>query len=160
MSTVNEKTDVSSGQELVITRSFNAPRDLVWKAWTDSKMISQWFGPKGFTIPLCEWTPEAGKTLRIQMKAPDGVIYPMDGTFQEVVKPERLVFVSAALDTNGKRLFEVMNIILFTEEAGKTKLTLRLRAFNITPEGAPYLNGMNEGWNMSLDKLESLLQTL
>ena len=53
-----------------------------------------------------------------------------------------------------------MNTILFSEEGGKTKLTLRLRPFNITPEGAPYLAGMNEGWNMSLDKLMELLKKL
>jgi len=160
METTEKKKGSHPEKELEIIRIFNAPRELVWKAWTEEKALASWWGPKGFTNPVCEWDPKPGKSLQIHMKAPDGVVYPMDGTFQEIVKLERIVFVSAALDTKGKRLFEIMNTILFSEEGGKTKLTLRLRPFNITPEGAPYLAGMNEGWNMSLDKLMELLKKL
>lgn len=147
-------------KELTITRVFDAPRNLVWKAWMDSKHIEKWWGPKGFTNPVCEWDAQSGNKILIHMKAPDGVIYPMDGEFVEVKKPERLVFISAALDKRGDRLFEVENTITFVEMGDKTKLTLYFGFYNITPEGAGYIGGAEMGWNMSLDKLVNYLKTL
>ncbi len=149
-----------ANKELTITRTFNAPRELVWKAWTDEKHIEQWWGPKGFTNPVCNWNATAGGDILIHMKAPDGVIYPMDGQFQEIIKPEKLVFTSAALDKNGSRLFEILNTITFFEESGKTKIVLHFVVSKITPEGAPYLTGQEMGWNMSLDKLTNYLHDL
>ena len=66
-------------KELTINRVFNAPRELVWNAWTNQEHIEQWWGPKGFTNPVCEWNAKVGNKILIHMKAPDGVIYPMDG---------------------------------------------------------------------------------
>jgi len=148
---------VSSEKEMSITRIFNAPRQLVFKAWTDPEQLVKWWGPKGFTNPICEVDAKPGGTILIHMKAPDGMVYPMDGEFHEIVEPERLVFTSAALDKNGKRLFEVLNTVIFTEENGKTKLSLQAEVSNITAEGKPYLDGMNEGWNQSLDRLADLV---
>ncbi len=149
-----------ANKELTITRTFNAPRELVWKTWTDEKHIEQWWGPKGFTNPVCNWNAKSGGGILIHMKAPDGVIYPMDGVFQEVVNLEKIVFTSAALDKNGKRLFEILNTITFIEEGNKTKLVLYFVVSNVTAEGAPYLAGMEMGWNMSLDKLVDYLVNL
>jgi uncharacterized protein YndB with AHSA1/START domain len=87
------------------------------------------------------------------MRAPDGVVYPMTGTFVEIVKPERLVFISAALDNNGEPLFEVLNTVTFAADGGKTKLTLHARVSKVRGEAAPSLAGMEEGWSMSLDRL-------
>ena len=144
-------------KELTITRIFNASRELVWKVWTDAKHIQQWWGPKGFTNPVCEWNARAGEKIFIQMKGPDNMIYPMDGIFDEIIKPEKIVFTSAALDKNGNRLFEIINTITFVEDKNKTKLILHFTVINATPEGAPYLAGMETGWNMSLDKLTDYL---
>ena len=149
-----------ANRELTISRTFNAPRELVWKVWTDANHLKNWWGPKGFTNPLCEWPAQAGSKLLIHMKAPDGVIYPMDGEFREIIKPEKLVFMSAALDKNGGRLFEILNTIVFVEEAGKTKIVLHFVVSNVTAEGAPYLAGMEMGWNMSLDKLVDYIDDL
>ena len=113
----------SSQWDLVITRIFDAPRSLVWKAWTDPAHIVQWWGPKGFTNPRCEWNAREKGSIYIDMRGPDGTIYPMDGVFDEIVEPERIVFRSAALDENGKPMFEVLNTAEFAEQGEKTKLT-------------------------------------
>jgi len=147
-------------REMVLTRTLNAPLELVWQAWTEQKHITKWWGPKGFTNPVCQWDAKAGNTIIIHMQAPDGVTYPMDGQFVEIVKPEKLVFLSAALTREGKRLFELHNTVTFKEDGNKTVLTIHITVSNITDEGAPYLDGMNMGWNQSIDKLDQYLQTI
>lgn len=150
----------TQNKELTITRTFNAPRKLVWEAWTDVKHIEQWWGPKGFTNPVCEWNAEVGGKINIQMKAPDGVIYPMDGVFDEIIKNEKLVFTSAALNKNGGHDFDIHNTITFIEEGDKTKIILHFVFYNINSEGPHYISGAEMGWNMSLDKLVTLLNNL
>jgi len=140
-------------EELVLTRTFDAPRDLVWKAWTDPAHVSQWWGPTGFTNPRCEWEAHPGGKIHIDMRAPDGVVYPMSGVMKEVSAPERLVFVSSALDENGKSMFDVLTTATFVEQSGKTTLTLKLQVLTTTARAPQYLKGMEMGWKMSLDRL-------
>src|SRR5680860_496485 len=87
----------STNRDLTITRVFDAPRDLVYKAWTDPALMTRWFGPKDFTNPVCELDVRPGGAILIHMQGPDGTVYPMTGEFQEVVPPERLVFTSSAV---------------------------------------------------------------
>ena len=143
-----------SQPELNITRVFDAPRALVFKAWTDPERLQRWWGPKAFTNPVCELDPRPGGAIRIHMRGPDGAVYPMTGVYQEVVEPERIVFTSAALDENGNPMFEILNSITFADEEGKTKLTLRARVTKATAEAPRYLAGMQQGWSQSLDRLE------
>jgi len=147
-------------RELVIMRVLNAPRKLVWKAWIDPKHVAQWWGPKGFTNPVCELDVRPGGAIRIHMRGPDGTVYPMTGVYQEIVEPERLVFTSGALDKQGKPLFEVLTTVTLTEQGGKTTLTVRARVVKSTDEAAPYLAGMNEGWNQTLDRLTAYVAKL
>jgi uncharacterized protein YndB with AHSA1/START domain len=140
-------------QELITTRIFDAPREVVFRAWTDPERLKRWWGPKNFTNPVCEVDVRPGGAIRIHMRAPDGVIYPMTGTFHEVVEPERLVFTSSALDNHGEPLFEILNTVTFAEEGGKTKLTLRATVSKVRGEAAPHLAGMEQGWSMTLDRL-------
>ena len=147
---------ISSEKEMSLMRIINAPRQIVFKAWTDPGELAKWWGPEGFTNPVCKIDAKPGGTIHIDMKAPDGTVYPMDGEFHELVEPERLVFTSAALDKNGKRLFEVLNTVTFIDQDGKTKLNLHAAVSNITDEGKQYIEGMNEGWNQSLDRLDEL----
>src|SRR6201981_2378158 len=79
-------------REITITRVFDAPRAMVFKAWTDAKELAQWWGPKGFTNPVCELDVRVGGAIRIHMRSPDGSVYPMKGDFREIVPPERLAF--------------------------------------------------------------------
>jgi uncharacterized protein YndB with AHSA1/START domain len=150
----------SSEWDLMITRVFDAPRALVFKAWTETRHLAQWWGPKGFTNPVCEMDVRVGGELRIHMRAPDGVVYPMKGAFKEIVAPERLVFVSSALDGDGKSMFDILNTVLFAEECGKTTLTLQARVITATGHAPQYLKGMQMGWTQSLDRLEERLVTM
>lgn len=143
--------------KVAITRVFDAPRALVWQAWTDPKMMAQWFGPRGFTSSVPELDLRVGGALRIVMHGPDGNDYPMVGTFLEVVPPERLVFSSAAVDNDGNRLLEGETTVTFTEKAGKTTLSLKAHAVGLVPIAAQMLAGMEAGWTQSIDKLEELV---
>ena len=144
-------------QELVLTRVFDAPRELVFKLWTDPKHVAQWWGPHGFTNPVCELDLRPGGAIRIHMRGPDGTVYPMTGVYNEVVEPERLVFTSAALDADGNPMFEVLTTVTFAEQSGKTKQILRARVIKRTAQAAPYLKGMEAGWTQSLERLAESL---
>jgi uncharacterized protein YndB with AHSA1/START domain len=146
---------VSSEGELTITRIINAPREIVFKAWVDPEQLEKWWGPNGFTNPVCKIDPIPGGAIYIDMKGPDGTVYPMDGEIHEIIEPRRIVFTSAALDKNGNRLLEVINTVEFTEENGKTRLTLHAAPYRVTDEGRQYLEGMNAGWNQSIDRLDA-----
>ena len=101
-----------------------------------------------------------GGAIRIHMRAPDGVVYPMTGVFQEIVVPERLVFVGSALDDKGNSMFDVLNTVTFAEQRGKTALTLQLRVIKATAAAPQYLKGMEMGWTQSLDRLGALLGSI
>jgi uncharacterized protein YndB with AHSA1/START domain len=128
--TADSQTPTASSQtptadrEIVISRVFDAPRELVFKVWTDSQHVAEWWGPNGFTTTLHEMDVRPGGVWRFVMHAPDGVDYPNKIVFAEVVEPERLVFShgSGAPDDAG---FEVT--ITFADEGGKTRLTMRQR---------------------------------
>ena len=144
-------------REITITRVFDAPRAMVFKAWTDPKQIAQWWGPKGFTNPICEFDARVGGAIRVHMRAPDGNVYPMGGEVREIVPPERLVFTNNALDADGNPIIQGFTTVTFAEEGGKTKMTLHTRGTAMTEVAAGYLKGMEMGWTMSLDKLQALL---
>jgi uncharacterized protein YndB with AHSA1/START domain len=146
--------------EVVITRVLDAPCELVWKAWTDPKHLAQWWGPKGFTNPVCEWDAKPGSAIYVVMRGPNGVDYPMGGAFREIVEPERLVFTSGALDEKGNLLFELLHTITFAERAAKTTLTVRSHVIKSTPKAAQYLVGYEAGMTQSLEQLAKLLQTI
>ena len=149
----------SSEQELVLTRVFDAPRKLVFKAWTDAKCMAVWWGPHQFTNPVCELDARPGGAIRIHMRAPTGIVYPMTGVFQEVIEPERIVFTSAALDDKGNPMFEVLITVTFSEQGGKTKQIMRARVIKMTPLAAPYIAGMEQGWTQSLERLAAFVAT-
>ena len=142
---------------VTLTRVYDAPRELVWQAWTDPKMLAQWFGPRGFTSSVPELDVRVGGALRIVMHGPDGNDYPMKGVFREVVRPERLVFSNIAIDNNGKHLLEGETTVTLEAQGGKTKLTLHTYAKGMVPMAPQMLAGMQEGWSQSLDKLDELV---
>ena len=146
-----------TGHEFVITREFNASRELVFQTWTDPKHLAQWWGPRGFTNPVCHWDARPGKTIHVVMRAPNGTDYPMGGEFREIAPPERLVFTSGALDEKSKMLFEFLHTATFSERNGKTKLTLVSRVLKTTPDANKYIGGFEAGMTQSLERLEEYL---
>jgi len=154
--TAAAKTATYGQASVTLTRIFDAPRALVWKAWTDPKMMAQWFGPRGFTSTVGELDVRVGGILHIVMHGPDGNKYPMKGEFREVTAPGRLVFTNIAIDQDGKHLLEGETTVILSERNGKTTLTLQTHAIGLVPIAPQMLAGMEAGWNQSIDKLAEL----
>lgn len=144
-------------RELLLTRVFDVPRSRVFQAWIDARQVAQWWGPHGFTNPVCELDARPGGALRIEMRAPDGVVHPMTGVYDEIEAPARLVFSSGALDPLGHPMFEVRTSVTFSEQGGKTALTLHARVTMATPAAARHLDGMEPGWTQTLERLGQYL---
>jgi uncharacterized protein YndB with AHSA1/START domain len=152
--TANEKSNAAAeGYDLTLTRTFDAPRELVFQAWTDPRQVAQWWGPHHFTNPRCEVDARKGGAIVIDMRGPDGTIYPSHGVFEEAAAPERIVIKMSVPGPDGNILFEVRNTATFEERAGKTTLTLTAVVLSKQPGAEMYLNGMREGWTQSLERL-------
>jgi uncharacterized protein YndB with AHSA1/START domain len=154
-------------KELTITRIFDAPRAIVWRAWTDPEMVTKWWGPRGVTTPTCEVDARRGGKINIVMLAGKelgpaaGQEWPMTGTFEEVMPQDRLVYTASALqDRKGSRaLLETRTTVTFDDLHGKTKLTVHilLTRSSDAPEAKFAIQGMEGGWSQSLDKLGEAL---
>ena len=148
---------MSSSRELTLVRVFDVPVNTVFRYWTDPKLMAKWFGPKGFTIPVCKLTVKVGGKIYIEMEDTDGLIlkgsrYPMTGSFQEIRENKKIVYASQAL-LNGKPMIESLATVAFEEVGGKTKMTLRVAVTKATLEAEKPLRGMETGWRQSFDKL-------
>jgi uncharacterized protein YndB with AHSA1/START domain len=141
------------------TRFIDAPRERVFKAWTDPKDLAHWWGPKGFTNPVCEVDARPGGAIRIDMRGPDGIVYPMKGIVHEISEPARIVFTSSAFeDEAGEPLFQVLNTVIFIGHMGRTKVSVTANVVKAAPSVSDALAGMEEGWSQSLDRLADLLE--
>ena len=145
-------------REIRITRIFAAPRDLVWRAWTEAEQLARWFMPHGFTVPACEVDLRVGGSFRMTVRAPDGAESPTGGEFKEIDPSQRLVFTTTGFDgPDGVPMLEVLNTATFADLGDKTELTLHSVVTKASPEMAAPLAGMEEGWLQSLEKLDGLL---
>lgn len=154
------QSESTADRELVITRLLNAPRELLWKAWTDPKHLINWFGPKGFTNTFLECDIRPGGVWKFIMHGPDGVDYPNRIVFDKIVKPDYLTYTHGRFD--GPEMFRVK--VSFEEEAGKTRITMH-SIFPTTEALNGALNqakkyGALEGGNSTLDKLEEELKKM
>jgi uncharacterized protein YndB with AHSA1/START domain len=140
-------------REVVITRVIDAPRTLVFQAWTDPRHMAQWWGPRGFSNPVCELNARPGGAWHIVMRSPGGDEYPCHGVYLEVVAPERLVFTNSATDQAGRVILDGLTTATFAEHDGKTTLVLRTRMAALVKGAVPMLEGMQAGWTQSLERL-------
>jgi uncharacterized protein YndB with AHSA1/START domain len=115
----------SADREILITRVFDTPRELVWEAWTDPKQVVQWWGPHGFTDTIHEMDVRPGGVWRHTMHGPDGTDYPNECLFTEVVKPARIVF-SHRGGKPGTAAPDFQSTWTFEAQGEKTKVTLRM----------------------------------
>lgn len=150
---------ITAERTVTITRLIDAPRDLVFRLWTEREHMARWWGPRGFTNPVCEMDVRAGGAIRIDMRAPDGTVYPMTGTFREIMPPRRLVFEAVAEDRDGNPLLRSLTVVTLADEGGKTRLTVHADAIGIAPVAPQMLAGMEAGWTQSLEKLAELAKT-
>lgn len=156
-----DKLDAVLGQagrgsvsEICLRRAFGAPRALVWQAWTDPLELAQWWGPRGFSSPRCEFDLRVGGAIGIDMRAPDGTVYPMRGTVDEFSVGERLVFTASPIDAQGHPVFDCRYEVLFEERDGFTLVRLAGQVTQVhDPAAARYLAGQEQGWSESLYRL-------
>lgn len=144
-------------REMTISRLLNAPIDLAWEIWTDARHVQSWWGPHGFTSPMCRWDAKAGNDIFLEMKGPGGIIIPVKGEFVEVVKPTRLVFKTHKLDDDGKPEVTIVNSITLAAEGRKTRFELHMKVTLLTESGKIALGGVEVGTNQQLDKMETYL---
>ncbi len=152
-------------QELTLKRTFDAPRELVFKAWTDPKLVSQWFSPTGFTNPVAEIDGRLGGKLYIVMHGPMGTEYdydmPIRGAFTEYDPPRRLVFTNRGIfDEQGNPQLDTLCEVTFTELGAKTEMTLHITLVKVNPVAEAAWAGAEMGWNQTLDKLVSVVADL
>ncbi len=143
-------------KELKMTRTFDASREVVFNAWIDAKQMAKWFGPKGFTTTFSQHDARPGGLSIMEMHGPDGSVYPGKATFREIVPPQRIVMTTSAV-ADGKEVLETLVTVTFTEKNKKTTMTVNVEVVKAGPEAKPYLDGMEEGWKHTLDKLVELM---
>jgi uncharacterized protein YndB with AHSA1/START domain len=144
-----------SDREIVMTRLFDAPRALVFDAYTNPEHLPHWFGPRGWTLPVCEIDLRPGGSWRFVMRGPDGTEMGMSGVYQEIAPPERLVSTESFDDYPG----ETLNTLTLTEEDGKTTYTVTVLYPSKEVRDAVLASGMQEGAAESFDRLAEHLQT-
>src|ERR1700722_18499286 len=160
---------VSEGERMVITRVFDAPRELVWKAWTDPKYVMQWWGPKGFTAPVCKMDVRVGGKSLLCMKTPDGYEGWNAIEYHEIVPLERIVSSMYFSDSEGNKIDPeqlgiepeaidgAYHVTIFEDLGnGQTKLTF----IGNEPMESAKNSGQMEGWIETLDKVAEVVAEL
>ena len=144
-------------EEVIVTRVLNAPRAMVFKAWTDQTQVVEWWGPHHFTNRIRKWEARPGGTIDLDMIGPDGTPYPMGGKFTKIDEPKSIEFTSFVPGPDGKPVFEVLTEITLAENGGKTTLTMHARITGRTDAAAQFLKGMEAGWTQSLERLDAFV---
>lgn len=151
----------AKGSELVLTRVFDAPRERVWKAWTEPEEVMRWWGPKGFTAPSAEIDLRVGGKYLYCMRAPDGKDYWSTGVYREIVPMTKLVASDSFADEKGNVVpatyygmsadlpLQMLITLTFEDLGGTTKMTLRHSGFPAGPDASM----AEQGWSESFDKL-------
>lgn len=148
---------ITKRRELYISRFYSVSRQQVFRAWTDPKQVARWWGPKDFTNPVCEIEARIGGRIRIVMRAPDGTDYAMQATVIDLRANERFAFDFEAMDKSGKPALQGRLSVSFTDEDGKTRLSLSTYAEGLGPDAVDMLEGMETGWNQSLERFARLI---
>ncbi|AYV56638.1 hypothetical protein CH370_16900 [Leptospira kmetyi] len=170
MSVQNEVSVETRERELILSRIFDAPKNLVYRVWTDPKHIVFWWGPKDFTNPICEVDLKVGGKYRLVMRSPEGIDYPLQGVYLEIVENEKIVSTDVMDDHPVEWMNELKEkldgspdspnftaTVTFEEYRGKTKVTIRSTFASNKVRDAFQAMGMIEGWSESLVRFEAEL---
>lgn len=165
-SATNQVSGDQMSTQLTITRVFDAPRELVWKAWTEPDMIMKWWSPAGYTAPMAKVDFKVGGKYLMAMRSPEGQDFYSTGIYTEVVPMDRIVFTDSFADADGNVVsaavygmgdtipLESRVIVQFEDQGSKTRMTL-------THSGLPqdeHLELTKAGWNDMFDKLDQTLK--
>jgi len=155
----------TADRALVIERTFDAPRDLVWRAWSEPDLFMRWWGPKDYSCPACKIDFRVGGSWLACMRSTEGQDIWATGEYREIVPKERIVCTDNFADADGNVVpashyeipgdfsSEMIITVTLQESNGKTKMTLRHTGL----PGGEMAEGANEGWNQSFDKLAESL---
>ncbi len=155
-------TATQTSEALLITRFFDVPKELVWKAFTEPDSLMKWWGPKNFTAPVCKINLHVGGEYLFCMRSPEGKDYWSKGTYREIIPQQRLEMTDSFADEKGDTVpasyyempgewpLELQVTVTFEEQDGKTKMTLRHVGLPVEMK-----DPCSEGWNQSFDKLEA-----
>lgn len=152
--TKSRGTPTVQDRVLLFTRVFNAPRDLVFKAWTDPEQLVKWFAPEGFTVTFLEMDLRPGGAWRKCMRSPDGIEYWRHGLYREVVDPGRLVFTYVSDDPESDPHHETVVTMVFEDQGGRTLMTFRQEEF----ESAGERDSHSFGWNSCMERFAAWLE--
>ena len=156
-------TDIkpADDRELVLIRLIDAPREKVYRAFTDAELLKQWFAPLPWTITEAELDVRPGGTNRFVMRSPEGELYPNQGVYLDVVPNEKLVMTDAYTEAWKPSEKPFMTAILtFEDEGGKTRYTARARHWSAADREAHEKMGFHEGWGQCADQLAALVAEL
>jgi uncharacterized protein YndB with AHSA1/START domain len=148
-------------RDLVLTRLIDAPREALYRAWTEPELLRQWFAPAPYTTPHAELDVRVGGANKVVMRSPDGNDIPCSGVYLEVVPNHRLVFTDAytrAWEPSGKPFMTV--ILTFEDESGKTRYTARVRHWTAEDRETHEKMGFHQGWGQCADQLTALAAKL
>ena len=158
----------------IVTRVFDAPRALLWTCWMEPSHLSRWWGPEGFTCPVCEVDPQAGGRFRLVIRSPEGADYAMSGIFREIVPHEKIVkeddvsehseewhdMIDPARKGQGKRKIEMLTTVTFEDHGKGARLTMRTRFPSIALRDNFAGMGAKQVWISSLERLDDLSNAL
>ncbi|MEA2712037.1 MAG: hypothetical protein QOF78_4638 [Phycisphaerales bacterium] len=166
----NMGSDSTADKPFVISRTFDAPRELVWKAWTERDRMMQWFGPKGFTMSAITLDLRPGGVCHYCLRGPDGSEMWGKFVYREIVPLQRIVHVHSFADAKGNVThhpmsptwpLEMLSTTTFTEQAGKTTVTIEWAMMNPSQAERDTFNanrdGMNQGWSGTFEQLAAYL---
>ena len=146
-----------SEREVIVTRTFDAPRELVWDAHTEPELLKQWFAPLPYTTPHVEIDLRPGGSSLVVMRDPSGQEFPNRGVYLEVVPNERLVFTDAFTSAwqPSEKPF-MTGILTFEDQGGKTKYTARVLHWTVADREVHEKMGFHQGWGICTDQLAAL----
>lgn len=151
--TATKHRAASGEQTVVIKRTFDAPRDLLWKVWSDPEQAKNWWGPKGFTAPVVELDERPGGKWRAMMRSPDGKELWQHGVYREIVPPEKISFTSI-WDANPAE--ETLITITFAARGNKADMVFQQGEFTSVEDR----NANEGGWNESFDRFATYLKKI
>jgi len=151
----------NSDRDLVLTRLIDAPREKLYRAWTEPELLKQWFAPRPYITPVAELDVRPGGTCLIVMRAPDGTEVPMPGVYLDIVPNQRIVFTNAytkVWEPSDKPFMTV--IVTFEDQGGRTRYTALVRHWTIADREAHEQMGFHKGWGQCTDQLAALVARL
>jgi uncharacterized protein YndB with AHSA1/START domain len=147
----------TADREIFATRVFDAPRELVFEAWTRPEHVKNWYGPRAFTMTICEIDLRPGGAYRFVMRGPDGVAYAFSGVYREIARPERLVYTWGFEAMPGH---EAIETVTFEEHDGRTTMTMKT-IFQTAEDFQGWADsGGHDGMAETLDRFAEVVRSL